>query len=176
MLGSLTVLYHISEESGIERFDPRPFPEDPSQQGVWAIEERLVHNYLLPRDCPRVTFHCGPETAADDISHHLSGDRNRRVVAIESGWRERAFTTRLCRYTLPGESFELIDPSAGYWVSRDAVVPVSRTLIENPVDELLTSGVELRVVASLWPLHQSISESTLEFSMIRMRNASDPGA
>ena len=37
--------------------------------------------------------------------------------------------------------------------------------------ELLNRGVELRIVPSLWPLRDEVVKSTLQFSLIRMRNA-----
>jgi hypothetical protein len=35
-------------------------------------------------------------------------------------------------------------------------------------------GVELRVLPTLWPLRDAVLESSLQFSMIRMRNATPP--
>jgi hypothetical protein len=37
--------------------------------------------------------------------------------------------------------------------------------------EITRRGAEVRLVESLWPLHDAVAASTLEFSMIRMRNA-----
>jgi hypothetical protein len=52
------MLFHVSEERGIERFAPR------SSAGgmgpvVWAIDKHRLRNYLLPRECPRVTCYAG---------------------------------------------------------------------------------------------------------------------
>ena len=50
-------LFHISEEGGIDQFDPRPSPSffaEIKGDVVFAISGKLLHNYLLPRDCPRV--------------------------------------------------------------------------------------------------------------------------
>jgi len=60
------MLYHVSEYSHIERFEPRPPPcsgVGPVESVVWAIDEEHLHNYLLPRDCPRVTFYALPSAS-----------------------------------------------------------------------------------------------------------------
>ena len=57
-------LFHVSDQPGITRFEPRPPPPgNTTHTGrmVWAVGQRLLHNYLVPRDCPRVTFYAGPQ-------------------------------------------------------------------------------------------------------------------
>ena len=44
-------------------------------------------------------------------------------------------------------------------------------VVENPVSELLTRGVDLRVLSNLWSLRDAVVASSLQFSIIRMRNA-----
>ena len=63
-------LFHVSERTGIARFEPRPPPSldaGVSDDVVWAIEARLLANYLLPRDCPRVTFHATAATTPPGV-------------------------------------------------------------------------------------------------------------
>jgi len=43
--------------------------------------------------------------------------------------------------------------------------------VDDPIGELLARGVELRFVRSLWHLRDSVVASSLQFSLIRMRNA-----
>lgn len=76
------MLFHVSEEFGIERFEPRlsQYAEEPV---VWAISDKRLHNYLVPRDCPRVTYYSGSETNASDVERFLGSSP--AVVAIESG-------------------------------------------------------------------------------------------
>ncbi len=50
------MLFHVSEESGIKRFEPRAL-EGGGKPVVWAIDDARLRNYLVPRDCPRVTFY-----------------------------------------------------------------------------------------------------------------------
>ena len=51
------------------------------------------------------------------------------------------------------------------------VVPARVEILSDVVAALLERGVELRFVPSLWPLHDAVVASSLQFSMIRMRNA-----
>jgi len=162
------MLFHVSEESGIERFEPRA-TEDGGGPVVWAIEAGCLRNYLVPRECPRVTYYAGRETSAADVERFLGSSP--AVVAVESGWLERLRNCRLYCYHLPPETFECIDECAGYFVSRVPVVPAGVEVFDDPVAELLRRGVELRFVPSLWPLHDAVAASSLRFSIIRMRNA-----
>ncbi|HVF88082.1 MAG TPA: hypothetical protein VM866_10850 [Pyrinomonadaceae bacterium] len=162
------MLFHVSEESGIERFDPRA-SEHAAGTVVWAIDADRLRNYLVPRECPRVTYYAGRKTSAADVERFLGSSL--AVVAVESGWAQRLRSCRLYCYHLPPETFERLDECAGYFVSREPVVPARAEVYDDPMAELLSRGVELRFVPDLWPLHDAIVESTLRFSIIRMRNA-----
>jgi hypothetical protein len=162
------MLFHISEESDIARFEPRA-SEHATGLVVWAIEERRLCNYLVPRDCPRVTYYAGADATAADVERFLGSSP--AVVAIESGWVERVRSTRLYCYHMPPETFECLDAGAGYFVSRVPVVPSRINVVDDPIAALLGRGVELRVVPSLWPLRDAVTASSLQFSLIRMRNA-----
>jgi hypothetical protein len=162
------VLFHVSEESGIGRFEPRA-TEYAGEPVVWAIDAARLRNYLVPRECPRVTFSAGRETDAADAERFLGASP--AVVAVESGWLGRLRSCRLYCYHLPPETFECLDECAGYFVSREPVVPARVEVFEDPLAELLGRGVELRFVPNLWPLHDAVAASSLQFSIIRMRNA-----
>jgi hypothetical protein len=60
-------LFHVSEQANIGRFDPRP-SEFASVPVVWAIDDARLRNYLVPRDCPRVTFYAGPRPPATPLA------------------------------------------------------------------------------------------------------------
>jgi hypothetical protein len=162
------MLFHVSEEVGIERFEPRPsqYTDEPV---VWAIDAGHLPNYLVPRDCPRVTYYAGPATTASDVERFLGASP--AVVAVESGWWERLRSCRLYCYHLPSKTFTCIDECAGYFVSRDPVVPARVEVFNDLVAELLRRRVELRFVPDLWPLRDAVVNSTLEYSLIRMRSA-----
>jgi hypothetical protein len=172
-------LFHVSEDGAISRFDPRPLPSGavgvaPDERVVWAIDAAHLHNYLLPRDCPRVTFYLRPERfgAAADDEPLLAGTTGSRVIAVESAWLERIRRTPLFCYELPADGFTCIDANAGYFVSRDSVTPTRVRRIDDPLTELAHHDVELRVMPSLWKLHDAVIASpNVSYSIIRMRNA-----
>ena len=165
------MLFHLSEEAGIERFDPRP-SDYTSYPVVWAISADRMCNYLVPRDCPRVTYYAGPKTTTEDVDSFLGGSS--AVVAVEAGWLERIRRGRLFCYHLPRETFECVDACAGYFVSRIPVIPEYVEVFDDLISELIKRDGELRFVPELWTLRDAVVASTLEFSIIRMRNAAAP--
>jgi hypothetical protein len=162
-------LYHVSDQPGIARFEPRQAADGTLK--VWAVEERTLANYLLPRECPRVCFRKSAGRATDLA---LLGDAE-AMVAIEETWMERVQDTVLYRYEMPAETFVLEDHVAGYWTSRSAVLPSTTIELRELPDRIAEAGARLVAVASLWPLHDRVAESGLDFSMIRMRNAAPRG-
>jgi hypothetical protein len=167
-------LVHVSERFDIERFAPRVPPgagDADATPVVWAVAESHLVNYLVPRDCPRVTFRAGPRTTRQDRERFLGAAGAAQVVAIETGWLERALATPLCLYEMPEATFACSDATAGYFVSATAVVPVSRRIVERPLVELTARDAELRVRDKLQALAAEVAASTLDFSCIRMRNA-----
>lgn len=167
-------LFHVSEEKDISIFSPRPSPSHfNALKGdcVFAIEERLLHNYLLPRDCPRVCFYANEQTSAQDHKRFMAGTRAEYVVAVESRWLETILSTELYLYEFPSATFELLDAVAGYHISYSAVEPIHTLRIRNLLQELAQRGVEVRIMPSLRELAQAVAASTLAFSCIRMRNA-----
>lgn len=162
------MLFHISEESDIARFEPRA-SEYATGLVVWAIDECRLCNYLVPRECPRVTYYAGADTTAADVDRFLGSSPV--VVVIESGWLERVRSTWLYCYHMPPETFECLDACAGYFVSHVPVAPSRIEVFQDPLAELLGRGVELRVNPNLWSLRDAVVASSLQFSLIRMRNA-----
>lgn len=168
------LVYHVSDRPDIGRFEPRPPPsrdagvDDPV---VWAISDGLLHNYLLPRDCPRVTFYAGPHTTPSDRMRLLAGVTARHVVAVEQAWLNRIRCARLWLYALPSATFALVDSGAGYFVSRHPVTPLAVTEVDDVLGTLTSRDVELRIVPNLWPLRDAVHASTLAYSFIRMRHA-----
>ena len=134
-----------------------------------CIDADRLRNYLLPRECPRVTYYAGRATSTEDAETFLGSST--AVVAIEQAWFERVRSSRLYCYHLPPDTFTCIDECAGYFVSRVPVTPACVEVVDDPISELLQRGVELRIVANLWPLRDAVIASSLQFSMIRMRNA-----
>lgn len=138
---------------------------------VWAIDRAHLHNYLLPRDCPRVTFYATPTSDPADVDRLLAGVSARHVVAIEADWLPAVRAARLYQYALPPAGFELQDAGAGYYIARQPVEPLSVAPIDDLLAALVAHDVELRVMRSLWRLYDAAVASSLQFSIIRMRNA-----
>ena len=167
-------LFHVSDRPGITRFEPRPPPLSNTTftgRMVWAVGQRLLHNYLVPRDCPRVAFYAGPRTTAEDAERFLGITTARHVVAIETAWLQALCTECLYIYALPNETFQPVNKGTGYYISRQGVTPRSMETIEDILACLAASDVEVRITPSLWPLRDAVFQSTMRFSFIRMRNA-----
>jgi hypothetical protein len=161
------MLFHVSEESSIRRFEPRATTSPEAR--VWAIHADRLCNYLLPRDCPRVTYYALPESTPADISRFEA--TSAETVAVEEGWLRRVRSTSLFLYRLPEASFEKIDATAGYFVSRSPVEPLSEEALDDAPAAIAARGARLVALPSLWQLHDDVAASSLGFSMIRMRNA-----
>jgi hypothetical protein len=168
-------LFHISDAPDIARFDPRPANAFDSRivgAAVWAIDEEHLPNYLVPRDCPRVTYVCDVQTSTADRQQFFGASKAKRVVAIEARWLQRAMTTPIYLYEMPPDTFECIDVHAGHYISRQSLIPRAIRRIDNALSEMLKHDVELRVVRDLLALHEAVAKSTLSFSSTRLRNAS----
>jgi hypothetical protein len=167
-------LFHISEEPNIKIFIPRPSPSEiKGVKGdvVFAITEKLLHNYLLPRDCPRVTYFAKPGSLQSDIERFFGQTTAEFVIAVENNWYQIIQNTTLYCYEFSPENFSAVDEGAGYYVSYEAENPVKVRKLINPVSELLKRNVELRFTPKLWLLADQIIKSSLQYSLIRMRNA-----
>lgn len=154
-------LWHVSEDPAIARFEPRAGL-------VWAIDTRHLPLYWFPRDCPRATFWAIESTTDDDAERFLDGDRTRRVHVIESGWLERMRSARLHAYRLPERPFE---PDDRYWTSTEAVEPLGVVELGDLLALHARARIELRIAPALYPLWDAVAASTLDFSGIRLRNA-----
>ncbi len=162
------LVYHYSEDDSITCFEPRP-----SRLGealVWAIDEWHQPLYWAPRDCPRVTFWPHEPTTPADYERWWATVAGRMVLAIEAAWLERVRACRLFRYSFDDPSFTSLDDN-GMYVSRATVRPVAVEPVGDLLTRLVEGAIEVRVCQSLTPLGRAIIKSTLDFSLIRMRNA-----
>jgi len=163
-------LFHVSEQADIRVFHPRLFRTAPDAGPVvWAIDALKLPNYLVPRDCPRVTFGASAATTVEDRQRFGVGDG--RVVVIEARWLQRVCECSLNIYQLPTSGFRMFDEIAGYWLSTNSITPHGVFTLTDLPNAIVERGGELRVVHRLWPLRDAVAKSTLAFSMIRMRNA-----
>jgi hypothetical protein len=164
-------LWHVSEDGSIPRFEPRADPKHDSEEAlVWAIDSEHVPAYWFPRELPRGTFWAIDTTTDEDVERFLTGDRTRRVHAIEASWLATLRDARVFAYRLPQQTFEPYGRAAGYFVSREAVEPVEVVELDDLIGRHVEAGIELRIVPELRPLWERVIASTLEFSGIRLRN------
>ncbi|MGH6911349.1 MAG: DUF6886 family protein [Phenylobacterium sp.] len=165
-------LFHVSEDAGIARFEPRPPPSPDAGvvgDAVWAVAQSHLVNFLTPRDCPRIAFRAGPAASEADRARFLAGAE--RVVAFEAAWLERVRGCALYLYDMPPETFEEALPEAGYWISREAVTPTGVLKRSDLMAALAEAGAEVRILDDFWPLADAVAASTLQFSILRKRNA-----
>jgi hypothetical protein len=164
-------LFHVSEESNIEIFNPRiPTRKDLDNSVglVWAITETCLPNFLTPRDCPRVTYHISKDTSKNDIAKYISADTISHVLILENKWFDLMKKTTLYIYEFEVKDFELQDESAGYYVSKSRQVPIAKHVITDLFYELFSRNVELRFVDNLWHISKEIKLTTFNWSLCRM--------
>ena len=116
-------VFHVSETPGITRFDPRV--DDKGRNRVWAIGESRLHNYLLPRDCPRVTYYATTTTTPADRRAFFSVSDAASVVAIEQAWLPALRSAQLHVYEFDASAFTLEDSIAAYYVCARAATPIA---------------------------------------------------
>jgi hypothetical protein len=162
-------LWHVSEDAAITRFEPHHRPlhalEEPL---VYAVDTRHLPLYWFPRDCPRACFWANDGTSDDDVERWLEGDRGRRVHVIESAWLAPFRDARVVAYRLPPDTFE---PWDRFFVSREPVEPLELVELGDLLGRHADAAIELRIAPTLYPLWGHVTASTLDFSGIRLRNA-----
>lgn len=165
-------LWHVSEDDSIVRFAPHLRPQhDADEPLVWAVDTRHLPLYWFPRECPRATLWADDGTSDEDLVRFLDGDRTRRVHAVEASWLEPMRTVRLVAYRLPEETFEPYEPAGGYWTSRASVDALEIVELGDLVALHERARIELRVLDRVLPFWEEIVASTLQYSGMRLRNA-----
>jgi len=164
---------HFSEDPTITRFVPHvAATSQQSEPYVWAVDADRCPGYWFPRDCPRAMAWTVPDTTAADRDRIIGAGCGDRVHAIEYRWLDALRTTRLYAYRLPARPFRPIGNPPHALVATVPVVPLGPA---QPVGDLLAlheeAGIQLRVMHNLWPFWDSVLQSTLGFSGIRLRNA-----
>jgi hypothetical protein len=161
-------LFHVSDDGPFTAMSPRPSPSGKPHEGrklVWAVDEKHLPNYLLPRECPRVCW------ATARTQHSLLSSPASRVIVVEHGWLPRLLRAGLNVHHLDPANFELLDAAAGYWVSERTVQVRDVRQVDDCITALARRNVELRLTVSLWPYADAVVSSGVEFSAIRLRNA-----
>jgi len=165
-------LFHFSEDPNIKVFRPHvPATSNQEEPLVWAIDKAHVPSYWFPRNCPRACCWAGEKPVSERSAALLGLGSARRMHAIEAGWLERVRACRLYCYEFDPSPFRSKVPEAGYWVANREVAPLAVTPLGDLLVRHAEAGIELRIVANLWPLIDAIIASGLEFSIIRKANA-----
>ena len=156
-------LWHFSEDPSLERFVPR-------DDKVWAIDERHAWLYWFPRDCPRACFWAVDSTSDEDVERWLDGDSTCRVAVIEGTWLERMRAVRLYAYRMPNEPFDVVQDGR-FYIASTTVDAIERVEVGDLIARHAAEGIELRIAPALYPLWGKVTETTLDYSGIRLRNA-----
>ena len=167
-------LFHVSEEADIKIFEPRVPKRNDLDKNVglvWAINEECLPNFLLPRECPRVCYRIGKTTTKEDIDKFFNNNIVKHTVIIEREWWEIIAKTKLYLYEFAVEEFELQDEIAGYYISNTTQKPIAKYVIDDLFEALSQRNVEIKAVDELHGIANKVKNSTLYWSLCRMRNA-----
>jgi hypothetical protein len=167
---------HFSEDPSITRFVPHVAPTSAEPDAyVWAVDHDRCPDYWFPRDCPRAMVWAQDSTSDGDRAALLGPGGAGRVHVVEYAWLERIRTTRLYGYRFDAGPFRPIGDPPNAHVATVAVTPLRPA---EPVGDLFAlheaAGIELRVVANLWPFWHRVIDSTVGYSGIRLRNSQAP--
>ena len=94
-----------------------------------------------------------------------------RIHAIESTWLERMRAAQIYRYEFDTASFTPWEDANGQWIASVEIVPTSVTKMGDLLVAHVEAAIELRIVPTLWPLHDVVRESGFDFGTVRMHNA-----
>ncbi|PSL57610.1 hypothetical protein B0I31_102589 [Saccharothrix carnea] len=160
---------HFSEDPTITRFEPHVAATARQPEAyVWAVDRARAPDYWFPRQCPRAMAWVEPTTSARDRAW-LGVER---VHAIEFGWLRRMQTATLYAYRFDVRPFRPFGDPPNAHVATEPVAPLGAP---EAVGDLLAlhedAGIEVRLMATLWPFWHRVAVSTLGFSGIRLRNA-----
>ncbi|TAG79474.1 MAG: hypothetical protein EAZ24_02320 [Burkholderiales bacterium] len=164
--------FHVSENATIEQFEPRA--DATGKPVVWAIDARHLANYLLPRECPRICVRVQHASQLESVPPLLA--RVGHTIVVETAWAHAIAQAELTVYAFSRQHFSVVDANAGYLQATETLGPLSAERLHDLPAQLAARGSVLRFAESLWPIHDWVSASVLEFSCIRMRNAAPRGA
>lgn len=165
-------LYHVSDRGNIKIFKPSPHTRKDLETGkkyVWAIDEKRLGNYLLPRNCPRVCYYINTNTTDEDIEKYT--DDGAHTICIEEGWRENVEEEVLYIYEFDISNFVLQDDIAGYYISEEEEIPQRMMKVSNLLAVLQEKGIDIKFYPEIVSVSQEIRESTFNWSCIRMKYA-----
>lgn len=163
-------LFHLSENGNLNQFVPKPSKEMWGfEKYVWAISEAKVHNYLLPRACPRI---CLTKNEVNIIEDWVDDQGSKAYIFVPFEWVEMIAECTLYKYQFGPDHFVEIDAIAGYFVSPKIEVPVGMERIDNCLRSLSLSDVQVKFleIPQMIQLRELVLESAKEFSIIKWDN------
>lgn len=166
-------LFHFSEESSIDIFEPRVKENRKDMPPVvWAIDDVHEFTFYFPRNCPRIVYTRTDELNDEDRNKFFGLTSSDIVITVETEWYERIKNTTLYKYTMPAHTFQLFDEFAGYYISTQTVKPIEIETINHLLDRLVDLNIEVRFTPSLYPLREAILNSSVkDFGIHRFANA-----
>jgi uncharacterized protein DUF6886 len=103
------------------------------------------------------------------MDRFLGGDRGLRAHVVEPEWLPRLHTTRVVSYRMPEATFAQDEDR--FWISIEAVEPLEIVELGDLVARQQAAGIELRTKSRLPAFWETVVQSTLGFSGIRLGNA-----
>ncbi len=139
---------------------------------VWAIHEDKIHNYIVPRECPRICLAQKEAFQFGQLWTDQDDYLNKAFLFIPIKWKHQVSKCKLYKYQFNPQNFEVIDPIAGYYVSKKFEIPTSLQKITDCLQVLaaLQIGVKFLDDHELNSLKESVVNSTDEFSIIKWDN------
>jgi hypothetical protein len=64
--------------------------------------------------------------------------------------------------------------ASGQWISESVVEPIAVDDVGDLLERHADAAIELRVVPSLWPVHDLAVSDRWDYSIVRMSNARPP--
>lgn len=166
-------LYHISEEDNIAIFYPRISKKQWNyEKYVWAIEEEKLHNYLLPRDCPRICVDLEEPNTSSNWLGSYARENQKAIIFVPENRKEQIQNCTLFKYEFLECNFKIIDKIAGYYVSTQPATPINKTTIKHCKAALEERNVSLEMVSTtaLIKIRAQVVEHWKMFSIIKWSN------
>ena len=163
---------HFSEDPSITEFVPHVAATARLPRAyVWAVDYDHAPSYWFPRNCPRALIWASPRTSPNDREEFLGASW--RVHAIEYRWLEAMRSTVLYAYRFSAVDFAPMGaPEPHARVATTTLRPLGPPQrVGSLLDAHEAAGIELRLLANLWPYWKRVIASTVGFSGIRLRNA-----
>src|SRR5689334_8224215 len=153
-------LLHFSEDPSISIFTPHvAATAQESEPYVWAVDFDQAPSYWFPRDCPRVLTWVSSGTTTLDRERFLGASW--RVHAIEYAWLDKLLSTVLFAYRFDKSQFTSYGtPEPHAYISTATVRPLHPPEQVGPLlDAHATAGIEVRLLANLWPYWTEVMRS-----------------